>query len=196
MCATDRVIHECGVGTFGRVLTCEDMRTLQRVAIKVVRNVERYTDSARLEADIIHRVNTLDTRNRSLCVRLLDRFDDQGHFCMVFEELGESLYMYLKKVHYQALPLRLVKVFSYQLLTAVAFLHEMRLVHTDLKLENVLLHPTEFVASRERNRDTPNVHVLVPVRTDVKRTCTRGRRYAVAQMCVCGCSYRFWWRDI
>jgi dual-specificity kinase len=42
-----------GDGTFGRALKCEDMVNKNVVAVKVVRAVERYTDSAKIEAKIL-----------------------------------------------------------------------------------------------------------------------------------------------
>jgi hypothetical protein len=45
----DKIIAESGVGTFGRVLTCDDTQGGMRVAIKVVRRVRRYIDAAHFE---------------------------------------------------------------------------------------------------------------------------------------------------
>lgn len=58
----------------------------------------------------------------------------QGHFCMVFETLGPSLYDYVKANEYRPVPLYALQAFADQLITSVAFLHAMQLVHTDLKV--------------------------------------------------------------
>ena len=66
--------------------------------------------------------------------------EGQIHYCLVFEKLGLSLYDFIKRNHYKPLPLKLVQSFSLQLLEAVHFLHsKVNMVHTDLKLENILL---------------------------------------------------------
>ncbi|KAJ0403638.1 hypothetical protein P43SY_002453 [Pythium insidiosum] len=134
-----KILREAGLGTFGRVLECLDKQRDVVVAIKVVRKVEKYTESAKIEANILQDVNDKDERNESLCVRMYKWFEYKGHVCMVFERLGCSLYDYLKSHDYQPFPLYCVRAFAWQLLTALEFIHSVKLIHTDLKPENILL---------------------------------------------------------
>lgn len=134
------ILKEAGVGTFGRVLECFDRRRSERVAIKVIRKIARYRESALVEAEVLRDVAE---RNCRLCVRLLKTFDYRGHFCLVFESLGRSLYDRLKANGYKPFERGAVATIASQLLRALAFLHDMRLVHTDLKLENVLFRGDE-----------------------------------------------------
>jgi len=169
-----RIIRDVGMGTFGRVVQCEDLQhasgaptggrstsryrddrhhvgdNLERhnhdynhrtVAIKIVRNVRRYHESALIEADICERVNREQSRRRKdLCARMLDRFAlPSGHYCLVFECLGRSLYDFLKAHEYHPFPVFCVRDFARRLLEALDFLHGFGLIHTDLKPENVLL---------------------------------------------------------
>jgi dual-specificity kinase len=57
----------------------------------------------------------------------------------VFEKLGPSLFDFMRKNEYRPFPIDLVQEFTRQLVQAVAYLHNLRLVHTDLKPENILL---------------------------------------------------------
>lgn len=57
----------------------------------------------------------------------------------VFEKLGPSLFDFLRSNSYRPFPIDLVQQFSRQLLEAVAYMHDLKLVHTDLKPENILL---------------------------------------------------------
>jgi dual-specificity kinase len=50
---SDEVIRQCGLGTFGKVFLARDRKRDEQVAIKVVRSIERYIDSAKIEADIL-----------------------------------------------------------------------------------------------------------------------------------------------
>lgn len=158
-----RVLRDVGFGTFGRVVECLDLENERRhdrnrrhgrsgsssrrhpssdnkyVAIKVVRNVKRYYDSAQIEARIVQDVNRRGGRGITHCAILHEAFTFSGHFCMVFENLGLSLYDFLKQHKYQPFPMACIQDFAVQLLQTLEFLHSFRLIHTDLKIENILL---------------------------------------------------------
>ena len=81
-------------------------------------------------------------------LNLLNSFLYKGpygnHFCMVFEILGVNLLEVLKRYDYKGLPLDLVKEISRQVLMGLDFLNRIcRVIHTDLKPENVLLCLTD-----------------------------------------------------
>eukprot|EP01083_Nonionella_stella_P250762 865950_1 len=103
------------------------------VAIKIVRNVNRYHQSALIEADIIKDVNSRGGRGQSLCAVMKGHFEFDGHCCLVFEKLGRNLYDYLKRHNYEPFPLYCVRDFARQLLDALDFIHSFGLIHTDLK---------------------------------------------------------------
>lgn len=148
-----RIIREVGLGTFGRVVECLDLKRRSThhtrndryrgqdpyVAIKIVRNIKRYCNSAKIEASIVQQINRREGRGLSHCVIMHDAFSFDGHYCLVFESLGPSLYDFLKRHNYQPFPMVCVQDFAVQLLETLEFLHGMRLIHTDLKLENILL---------------------------------------------------------
>lgn len=79
---------------------------------------------------------------------------------MVFESLGPSLFDFLKRHNYQPFPMVCIQDFAVQLLETMAFLHSFSLIHTDLKIENILL-----MNDREINFDRRTV---VPERTKIK----------------------------
>ncbi|CEM19329.1 unnamed protein product [Vitrella brassicaformis CCMP3155] len=69
-----RVEGLMGDGTFGRVLECRDEDTGRSVAVKVVRDIERYNEAAQIEADILQDIRGADPQRRSNCVQLLHTF--------------------------------------------------------------------------------------------------------------------------
>ncbi|KAL6207726.1 hypothetical protein ACLB2K_018680 [Fragaria x ananassa] len=139
-----KILNKMGEGTFGRVLECWDRQTREYVAIKVVRSIRKYRDAAMIEVDVLNHIAKNDSGN-SCCVQILDWFDYCNHICIVFEKLGPSLFDFLKRNKYCPFPVDLVREFGRQLLESVAYMHDLRLIHTDLKPENILLVSSEYV---------------------------------------------------
>mmetsp|Transcript_39636 Transcript_39636/g.126652 ORF Transcript_39636/g.126652 Transcript_39636/m.126652 type:complete len:337 (-) Transcript_39636:363-1373(-) len=98
---------------------------------------------ARSQIDILKQLGQKDTAGKRHCL-VYSYFEYQGHVCMVFERLGMSLYEFLRKNHYKPFKMELVRDFARQMLRSVAFLHNLRLVHTDLKPENILLVSNDY----------------------------------------------------
>jgi len=163
--------RQVGLGTFGRVVECLDLQSRSHrrggggdgpgkvVAIKIVRNVKRYCESAKIEASIVRQINRRSGRGRSHCVILDDAFSDHGHFCLVFESLGPSLYDFMKRHDYRPFPMICIQDFAVQLLETLEFLHSFGLIHTDLKIENILLTSGREITYR---------HQRVPESTRIK----------------------------
>ncbi|VAI58051.1 unnamed protein product [Triticum turgidum subsp. durum] len=63
----------------------------------------------------------------------------------VCEKLGPSLYDFLRKNSYRSFPVAIVREVAKQLLECLAFMHDLRLIHTDLKPENILLVSPEYI---------------------------------------------------
>ncbi|XP_022864143.1 serine/threonine-protein kinase AFC3 isoform X1 [Olea europaea var. sylvestris] len=139
-----KILSKIGEGTFGRVLECWDRQTRDYVAIKVIRSIQKYRDAAMVEIDVLQRLAKNDEGN-SGCVKMLNWFDYRNHICIVFEKLGPSLFDILKRNKYTSFPVDLVREFGRQLLESVAYMHDLRLIHTDLKPENILLASSKLV---------------------------------------------------
>lgn len=134
-----KILSKLGEGTFGRVLECWDRKHKDYVAIKIVRNVQKYRDAAMIELEVLNTLMWNDPNCHWHCVGLREWFNYRGHVCMVFEKLGPSLYDFLRKNRYRPFPMAYVRSFGLQLIESVAYLHTLSLVHTDLKPENILL---------------------------------------------------------
>lgn len=134
-----------GEGTFGRVLECWDREAQEYVAIKVIRNVQKYRDAAMIEIDVLRVLAKHDKTGSRGCVCLKNWFDYRKHICIVCERLGPSLYDFLRKNSYRPFPIDLVRDFGRQLMESVAYMHELTLIHTDLKPENILLVSSDYV---------------------------------------------------
>ncbi|PKU34659.1 dual specificity protein kinase clk2 isoform x2 [Limosa lapponica baueri] len=154
------IISTLGEGTFGRVVQCIDHRRGgARVALKIIKNVEKYKEAARLEINVLEKINEKDPENTNLCVRMFDWFDYHGHMCISFELLGLSTFDFLKDNNYLPYPIHQVRHMAYQVCQAVKFLHDNKLTHTDLKPENILFVNSDYELSYnlEKKRDERSV---------------------------------------
>ncbi|KAJ2966577.1 hypothetical protein NQ176_g10083 [Zarea fungicola] len=133
-----------GQGTFGKVVQARDRRRNEAVAIKIIRSVQKYRDASRIELRVFATLKANDPTNRNRCIHLRDCFDYRGHICIVMDLLGQSIFDFLKGNHFVPFPNSQIQKFARQLLTSVAFLHDLNLIHTDLKPENILLFDNAY----------------------------------------------------
>ncbi|WOL02980.1 hypothetical protein Cni_G11700 [Canna indica] len=164
-----KILSKMGEGTFGRVLECWDREAREHVAIKVVRSISKYRSAAMVEIDVLNLLAKND-KGGSRCVQIRRWFDYRNHICIVFEKLGPSLYDFLKRNKYSPFPLELVREFGHQLLESVAYMHDLRLIHTDLKPENILLVSSEYikVPSNKKNAQDEMYFRCLPKSSAVK----------------------------
>mmetsp|Transcript_17781 Transcript_17781/g.24589 ORF Transcript_17781/g.24589 Transcript_17781/m.24589 type:complete len:485 (-) Transcript_17781:146-1600(-) len=161
-----KILSKVGEGTFGQVLECWDREMKEYVAVKVIRNVQKYRDAAMIEIDVLKKLGKADPEGKRHCVALKSSYDFRGHVCIVFEKLGLSLYDFLRKNHYRPFDIDLVREFGAQMLDSVAFLHSLSLIHTDLKPENILLKLPEY--SRHRIGKSSKSVMRIPCSSSIK----------------------------
>lgn len=162
-----RALCRLGCGHFSTVWLCHDIYAKRRqplcetaesagensssseprgcvVALKIQKSSPSYSDAARDEIKLLEAVRDQDHDGMGRTVTLLDHFDHYGahglHVCLVFEVMGGSLLHLIKRFNFRGIPLPLVRRLSRELLEGLDFLHNRgRVIHTDLKPENVLL---------------------------------------------------------
>ncbi|XP_019942394.1 SRSF protein kinase 1b isoform X4 [Paralichthys olivaceus] len=144
------VIRKLGWGHFSTVWLAWDIQEKRFVAMKVVKSAEHYTETALDEIKLLKSVRNTDPGDpsREKVVQLLDDFKISGmngtHVCMVFEVLGYHLLKWIIKSNYQGLPLPCVKSIIQQVLQGLDYLHtKCKIIHTDIKPENILLTVNE-----------------------------------------------------
>ncbi|SCM07061.1 serine/threonine kinase-1, putative [Plasmodium chabaudi chabaudi] len=138
-----KVMRKMGDGTFGRVLLCQHIVNKKYYAVKVVRNVKKYTKSAKIEADILKKIQSNDIKNNNI-VRYHGKFMYYDHMCLIFEPLGPSLYEIITKNDYNGFHIEDIKLYCIEILKALHYLRKIKLTHTDLKPENILLDDPLF----------------------------------------------------
>ena len=140
------VVRKLGWGHFSTVWLCWDLQDKTFVALKVVKSAAHYTETALDEIKLLKCVRESDEADpfRERCVQLLDDFKISGvngtHVCMVFEVLGHNLLKFIIRSNYQGIPLYNVKLIMKQVLEGLHYLHtKCKIIHTDIKPENVLI---------------------------------------------------------
>jgi serine/threonine protein kinase len=159
------ILDVLGQGTFGQVVKCQNLKTGEIVAVKVVKNKPAYFQQSMMEVTILELVrlspffcllsrskrrrlsssmhsqinNQWDKNDEHHMLRLKDTFIHQSHLCLVFELLSNNLYELIKQNSFRGLSTSLVRVFTAQLLDALSVLNEAKIIHCDLKPENILL---------------------------------------------------------
>ncbi|KAL4695082.1 hypothetical protein H8959_000177 [Pygathrix nigripes] len=114
------IVDTLGEGAFGKVVECIDHKVGGRhVAVKIVKNVDRYCEAARSEIQVLEHLNTTDPNSTFRCVQMLEWFEHHGHICIVFELLGLSTYDFIKENGF--LPFRLdhIRKMAYQICKSV-----------------------------------------------------------------------------
>ncbi|KAH8388152.1 hypothetical protein KR200_010188 [Drosophila serrata] len=140
------VIRKLGWGHFSTVWLCWDLQEKSYVAIKIVKSAPHFAETAKDEIKLLRTVRETDPSNprRQKTVQMLDDFKITGvngtHICMVFEVLGDNLLKLIRKSNYRGIPLGNVKTITRQVLEGLDYLHTCcKIIHTDIKPENVLL---------------------------------------------------------
>ncbi|XP_075166881.1 SRSF protein kinase 3-like [Haematobia irritans] len=155
------VVRKLGWGHFSTVWLCWDLQEKRYVAIKIVKSAQHFAETARDEIKILKSVRDSDPNNprRQKTVQLLDDFKITGvngtHICMVFEVLGDNLLKLIRKSNYRGIPIENVKTITRQVLEGLDYLHTCcKIIHTDIKPENVLLCVNENYVRKLANEAT------------------------------------------
>ncbi|KAK3043609.1 hypothetical protein RJ639_001671 [Escallonia herrerae] len=138
------VQSKLGWGHFSTVWLAWDTHKSIYVALKVQKSAQHYTEAAMDEITILKQIAEGDPDDKKCVVKLLDHFKHSGpngqHVCMVFEYLGDNLLTLIKYSDYRGLPMHMVKEICFHVLGGLDYLHrQLSIIHTDLKLENILL---------------------------------------------------------
>uniref|UniRef100_A0A8C3XLP0 cyclin-dependent kinase n=1 Tax=Chelydra serpentina TaxID=8475 RepID=A0A8C3XLP0_CHESE len=138
-------VAEIGEGAYGKVFKARDLKNGGRfVALKRVRvqtSEEGMPLSTIREVAVLRHLETFEHPN---VVRLFDvctvsRTDRETKLTLVFEHVDQDLTTYLDKVPKPGVPTETIKDMMFQLLRGLDFLHSHRVVHRDLKPQNILV---------------------------------------------------------
>ncbi|AYU82984.1 protein kinase-like protein [Leishmania donovani] len=133
------VVKVLGQGTFGIVVRALDHKHHRLVAVKVIKNKPNYTKQAREEIKTLELLNRDDPDDEANIVRLLGSHIFRKHYILVFELLPSDLYAIIQTNKFRPMSHDFIYELSEQLLTALVHVRDHKIVHCDLKPENIMI---------------------------------------------------------
>ncbi|XP_023239877.1 cyclin-dependent kinase 1-like [Centruroides sculpturatus] len=130
-------VEKIGEGTYGVVYKGKNRRTGQLVALKKIR---LESEDEGVPSTAIREISLLKELNHSNIVRLQDVLMQENRLHLVFEYLSMDLKKYLDSIPSgQYMDKMLVKSYLHQILQAIVYCHQRRILHRDLKPQNLLI---------------------------------------------------------
>lgn len=129
-----RIIELVGEGSFGKVWKARRTGSLQTVAVKLITKHgknEKDIKNLRQEIDILRKLQ------HDNIIQMLDAFETKTDFCVVTEFAQGELFQILEDD--QSLPENVVRNIARQLVKALHYLHLNRIIHRDMKPQNILI---------------------------------------------------------
>ena len=123
-----------GKGSFGSVYKADYIEKKIEVAIKKIRDEERFRNAALKEIEILEYLNEFEYEIPF--VKYFGEFKENNIQYIVFELLDINLYNYYKRFYYQ-IDLNFLCDFIFSICLGLTFLHQ-RYIHADLKPENIM----------------------------------------------------------
>jgi len=124
-----------GEGTYGIVYKAENIITHEEVALKAIR---LESEEEGVPCTAIREISLLKELDHPNVVRLLEIIHDVDKLTLVFEFCDQDLKQHLD-AHFGILDHNKIKWFLYQLLKGVEYCHKRRVLHRDLKPQNLLI---------------------------------------------------------
>ncbi|WOL10583.1 cell division control protein [Canna indica] len=129
-------VEKIGEGTYGVVYKARDRLTNETIALKKIR-LENEDEG--VPSTAIREISLLKEMQHSNIVRLQDVVHSERRIYLVFEYLDLDLKKHMDSCPELAKDSRLVKTYLYQILRGIAFCHSHRILHRDLKPQNLLI---------------------------------------------------------
>jgi len=152
-----------GNGTFGVVFQATIAETGENVAIKKVFQDKRYKNR---ELEILQQLNHPHVTVLKNSFYSQGKTADEVYLNIVMDFIPQNLYQIVRyyKKSKKTLPNILIKLYSYQLLRSIAYIHGIGICHRDIKPPNVLIDPNthmlklcDFGSAKRLSPSEPNI---------------------------------------
>jgi len=130
-------LEKIGEGTYGVVYKAKDKKTGELLALKKIR---LEAEDEGIPSTAIREISLLKQLQHPNIVFLYDVAHTEKKLTLVFEFLDQDLKKYLDACGDNGLDPYTIKSFLFQLLQGIAYCHQHRVLHRDLKPQNLLIN--------------------------------------------------------
>eukprot|EP00418_Pyrodinium_bahamense_P077087 CAMPEP_0179072092 /NCGR_PEP_ID=MMETSP0796-20121207/31875_1 /TAXON_ID=73915 /ORGANISM="Pyrodinium bahamense, Strain pbaha01" /LENGTH=691 /DNA_ID=CAMNT_0020769239 /DNA_START=83 /DNA_END=2158 /DNA_ORIENTATION=- len=138
-----QILEYLGSAAFSRAVQCLDLETNKMVCMKIIKNDKDFFDQSLDEIKLLKFINVNGNVDEHGVLRLYDYFYHKEHLIIVTELLRDNLYEFSKFNRETGdepyFTLGRIQKITKQVLTALEYVHSLRLIHCDLKPENILI---------------------------------------------------------
>lgn len=134
------IIKKIGNGSFSDVYMVMDHKEKILKALKIIRSEYRFLAHAETEKNILLKISAQKVSNVG---KILEGFMFRSHPCFVFDLYDVNLYQYIKKNNYLGLKVGTIKNIIKQILECLVGIHKLKIIHGDLKPENIVFADKE-----------------------------------------------------
>ena len=129
-------LSKIGQGTYGVVYKAQNTQNKEIVALKKIK-FESHEEG--LPSSAIREIALLKELDHPYIIKLYNVLHLQQRLTLIFEFCEWDLTRYMKTLN-NCLPKQQILSFSYQLLSALSYIHEKSIIHRDIKPQNLLIN--------------------------------------------------------
>ena len=125
-----------GQGSFGSVYEAEHIIFKNKVAMKIINKSDNDVD----EKEILNEIDILKKLSHPNIVKIFEFYITKAHYYIVTEYCKDGeLFSYIKNKYSE----RQLAVLFYQIFSGLWYLHDHKILHRDIKLENIMISGKE-----------------------------------------------------
>ena len=155
-----KIIKFIDIGTLGSVYKAYNLTDKVYCVLKIIKGEFdfQYNEEAKMN-EIINKIP-----NKTYFVKMRESFEfyknNKKYYIFVNELLGYNLYKFLKYNEFRGFHLEDIQNIAKQLLTGIKILHKNKIVHTDIKPENILFTESKCINVTNKTKLPFNVSQL------------------------------------
>ncbi|OMJ65564.1 hypothetical protein SteCoe_29807 [Stentor coeruleus] len=138
-----KIVEFLGSAAFSKAVQALDVLTNEMVCLKIIENNKDYVDQSIDEIKLLLYIKENGDLDANNILKIIDFFYHKEHLFIVTELLRDNLYEFYKYNREQEeefyFTMGHLQRIAMQILQALNFLHNLKLIHCDLKPENVLI---------------------------------------------------------